>query len=245
MTVSSFSTAYYLHRHIRRVAQGTSYFATPKIQSQIRVTITGILQGVLYLLYATFSYFETFTNTLSLHFVICSRISFTVSTLYIASTTVNLGIGQTLFRQRIADVWKALKALLACLSNSVTFSFWLNFFYYTQIVPAQRTLFICIKKNIKSLIYCFWLAYLIVCLCVMVMTSYSTVVYLCRHMRRMVTNGQSLSCPQFRSQVRVAVISILQGVLYYVEPGSWSGCIQAESSRHLAQSSSVLQSTAV
>ena len=48
----------------------------------------------------------------------------------------------------------------------------------------------------------------------MVMTSGSSVIYLCRHMRRMVANGQPLSGPQLSGQVRVTVTGILQGVLY-------------------------------
>lgn len=38
-------------------------------------------------------------------------------------------------------------------STSMSTSVWLNFFYYTQIVPAQRALFTWVKRNIKSIIY--------------------------------------------------------------------------------------------
>lgn len=38
-------------------------------------------------------------------------------------------------------------------STSMSTSVWLNFFYYTQIVPAQRALFTWAKRNIKSIIY--------------------------------------------------------------------------------------------
>ncbi|KAI9538241.1 hypothetical protein NQZ68_016250 [Dissostichus eleginoides] len=40
--------------------------------------------------------------------------------------------------------------------------------------------------------------------------------YLCGHMRRMVANGQPVSHPRLRSQVRVTVTGILQGVLYLI-----------------------------
>ncbi|KAL7384496.1 hypothetical protein ABVT39_003343 [Epinephelus coioides] len=160
---------------------------------------------------------------------------------------------------------------LCSLSTSMTSSVWLNFFYYTQIVPAQRAIFIWIKKNIKTIVYCIWLteiiysfidlaalllpavvlfyasessfsvtvdhfmlatvssnwaidmfligvfiskAYFMLCLCVMVMSSGSTVVYLSRDMHRMVANGQPISGPRFSGQVRVTVTGILQGVLY-------------------------------
>lgn len=56
--------------------------------------------------------------------------------------------------------------------------------------------------------------YFFICLCVMVMSNGATVVYLSRHMGRMAAHGHPLSCPQFRGQVRVAVIGTLEAVLY-------------------------------
>lgn len=159
------------------------------------------------------------------------------------------------------------------LFTSMTSSVWLNFFYYTQIVPAKRALCGWIKKNIKPIIYCIWFvekvlimfnigtlliyrvtagnlvsdmmslnstinydmillkmpplltdvcvaticiikAHFIFCLFIMVMSSGSTVIYLYKHMRRMATNCQARSCPQFGSQVRVTITGLLQGVLY-------------------------------
>lgn len=158
------------------------------------------------------------------------------------------------------------------LYTSTTTSVWLNFFYYTQIVPAKRALCIWIKKNIKSIICSVWFVEKVIimfnigpmviyyvtldnlisdmissnsttdydmihfkmsplqhvavisvfilkvhfffCLFVMVMSSGSTVIYLYKHMHRMVANGQARSCLQFRSQVRVAITGLLQGVLY-------------------------------
>lgn len=161
-------------------------------------------------------------------------------------------------------------AFILTLPTSMTSSVWLNFFYYTQIVPAKRALAIWIKSNIKLIIYYIWLfekilcvfssvallgyklvaaydsmsfnstvtanelisaisqhqtmvyfisaiimkLHFLFCLCVMVMSSCSTVVYLCKHMRRMVANGQSFSCPQFGSQLRVTITGMLQGLMY-------------------------------
>ncbi|XP_031137579.1 uncharacterized protein LOC116037728 [Sander lucioperca] len=111
LTVSSFSTAHYLHRHIKRVAQRGSFFSTPRIQSQQRVTVTGISQGVLYFLYASFYFFDSFTYMFSMDFYFSAWFTFTFTSLYTLGTTVNLAIGQVIFRQRAADAWKALKAL--------------------------------------------------------------------------------------------------------------------------------------
>ncbi|CAJ1079874.1 uncharacterized protein LOC119500416 [Xyrichtys novacula] len=111
MMISSFSTVIYLHRHIRSMAKGSSSFSTPKIQSQMRVTITGICQGVLYVLFDTFNLLESFTNKFSPHYGIGVWLSFTVTSLYISGTTVNLGIGQAAFRQRVVNIWKKFRAL--------------------------------------------------------------------------------------------------------------------------------------
>ncbi|KAG8000736.1 hypothetical protein GBF38_017221 [Nibea albiflora] len=160
----------------------------------------------------------------------------------------------------------SLLVVTSSLTASMASSVWLNFFFYTQIVPAQRALFIWIKKNIKPIIYCGWLLERIysffevtlwilersnchdnynltmdrdthendeclenlntllsvdsfrfsVCLYVVLMSSGSTVVYLCRHMRRMMANGPPLSCPMFRNQVRVTATGILQVILYII-----------------------------
>uniref|UniRef100_A0A3P8T4Y4 Taste receptor type 2 n=1 Tax=Amphiprion percula TaxID=161767 RepID=A0A3P8T4Y4_AMPPE len=111
MMVSSFSTVCYLHRHMKSMAQSSSKFTSPRIQSQRRVTITGILQGVFYLLYDSFYLLCFFTWMFPSHFVLSSWIFITATSLYISGTTVNLGIGQAIFRQRAVDVWKAIKAL--------------------------------------------------------------------------------------------------------------------------------------
>lgn len=108
MMFSSFSTVHYLHGHIRSVVQGGSCFSTPRIQSQMRVTITGVSQGVLYLLYSIFYFFDSFTYILSSHIKVSLGISLTATSLYVLGTTVTLGIGQTTFRRRAAEVLKAL-----------------------------------------------------------------------------------------------------------------------------------------
>ncbi|XP_031714562.1 taste receptor type 2 member 119-like [Anarrhichthys ocellatus] len=195
--------------------------------------------------------------------VICCKITYMVSVIAVAFSHLHLNS----FR-----ITQILSLVVVCsVSNNMTSSVWLNFFYCSQIVPAQRALFIWIKKNVKSIIYCFWITeriyslfnftsmylvfipldgfvisnnstvvndmpardflkyfrenvffivfsvlkvHFVFCLCVMVMSSGSTVFYLSGHMHRMVANGQPLSCPQLRNQVRVTVTGILQGVLY-------------------------------
>lgn len=59
------------------------------------------------------------------------------------------------FSEKTADGITAIYFVITvgCLSSSVSSSVWLNFFYYTQFVPAQRAIFIWIKKNIKPIIF--------------------------------------------------------------------------------------------
>lgn len=192
-----------------------------------------------------------------------------LGTLVSCTLIYEISVVLQLFVKRCPWVWiTSYLAFIFALSTSMTSFVWLNFFYYTQIVPAKRALAIWIKSNIKLIIYYIWLfekilcvfntssligyklvyykmslnstvtvnefisassqfwwtmyfisaitikVHFLFCLCIMVMSSCSTVVYLCKHMRRMVANGQPLSCPQFRSQMRVAVIGMLQGVMY-------------------------------
>lgn len=51
------------------------------------------------------------------------------------------------------------------------------------------------------------------CMFAMVIFNYSTVIYLCKHMRRMMVNGQPVFSPQLRSQLRVTVTCVLQGAM--------------------------------
>ncbi|XP_059199200.1 uncharacterized protein LOC131979272 [Centropristis striata] len=111
MMVSSFSTAHYLHRHIKSVAQGGGFSSTPRIQSQIRVTVSGIVQGVLYLIYVTFYLLDSISLMGFLHFILSGWISSTVTSLFLMVTTVNLGVGQTVFRQKANQAFRALRTM--------------------------------------------------------------------------------------------------------------------------------------
>uniref|UniRef100_A0AAQ5X4V6 Taste receptor type 2 n=1 Tax=Amphiprion ocellaris TaxID=80972 RepID=A0AAQ5X4V6_AMPOC len=260
MIVSSFSTVCYLHRHMKSMAQSSSKFTSPRIQSQRRVTITGILQGVLYLLYDSFYLIDSFTWMFSSHFYFSAWIFITATSLYISGTTVNLGIA-------FLVPWMIVQYYA---HNSMTCYAWLNFYYYIQIVPAQRSLWIWMKKNIRSVIYValavdtilllfngtvdivealllspfdlyltfnndtwsghfndelhvtslvsFFILrlYIIFCLCVMIVSSFSTVCYLHRHMKSMAQSSSKFTSPRIQSQRRVTITGILQGVFYLV-----------------------------
>ncbi|KAJ0070171.1 hypothetical protein NL108_002482 [Boleophthalmus pectinirostris] len=111
--LSSFSTVCYLHKHMKNLGKmGTSFSAT-RLRSQMRVTITGIFQGVLFFLFASYALCEVFVAEYSGKYI-DKYIWFSISTFFISGTTVTLGIGQNVFRQRIIDMYKALKHVSIC-----------------------------------------------------------------------------------------------------------------------------------
>lgn len=113
MVMSSGSTVIYLCRHMRRMVANGQPFSCPHLSSQVRVTVTGVLQAVLYVFCAIWTVCYIFPQqNLALSGYSYSHV--TVINLYMAGTTLNLGAGQGVFRQRAADIW--LRAAQWCKS---------------------------------------------------------------------------------------------------------------------------------
>uniref|UniRef100_A0A8C8MNL8 Taste receptor type 2 n=1 Tax=Oncorhynchus tshawytscha TaxID=74940 RepID=A0A8C8MNL8_ONCTS len=102
---SSCATVRYLHRHMKSMKESGSPFSAPRLRSQMRATITGILQGILYVICFLWLIFYVFKDFFFITFDNNRNIFYTVLSLYTFGTTVNLGIGQSVFRQRAADIW--------------------------------------------------------------------------------------------------------------------------------------------
>lgn len=104
MSVSSWSTAIYLSRHVRQMS--SKGLSCSHIQSQVRVTITGILQEALFVFLSVWTL---------LQYILCdinegplphlSLANTTIINLYMIGTSGNLGMGQTVFRHRALDLW--------------------------------------------------------------------------------------------------------------------------------------------
>lgn len=109
MLVSDFSIVHYLHRHMKNVAQRD--FSSQTTQGQMRAAVSGFLQGVFFLFYGMIYFIDSIINTLSGHYTMGPMACSTLTSLYISATTVNLGVGQTIFRQEAADIWKTITAL--------------------------------------------------------------------------------------------------------------------------------------
>ncbi|XP_072300225.1 taste receptor, type 2, member 201, tandem duplicate 1 [Eucyclogobius newberryi] len=106
--VSSLSTVCYLHKHIQRMGKMGPSNSGTRLRAQMRVTITGIFQGVFFFLFASFLLFSSFFNEKS-DFWLDENIKLTVTTVFITGTTVTLGMGQTVLRQRIVKMYDTLK----------------------------------------------------------------------------------------------------------------------------------------
>uniref|UniRef100_A0A4W5L8G0 Taste receptor type 2 n=1 Tax=Hucho hucho TaxID=62062 RepID=A0A4W5L8G0_9TELE len=118
MVGSSWVTVCYLHRHMKSMKESGSTFSSPRLHNQMRVTITGILQGILYFLCALWIFLNIFSDNYPSSIEFDYNTYYTVISLYMFGTTVNLGIGQSVFRQRAADIClkaqKAVSSLKLC-----------------------------------------------------------------------------------------------------------------------------------
>ncbi|KAJ8415204.1 hypothetical protein AAFF_G00009020 [Aldrovandia affinis] len=104
--LSSCATVLYLWKHMRRMqVTPNSSFSSPRLQSQWRVTITGIIQAVLYLFCSLWFILSYLLLIFNLDHDYIGHILCTVICLLSICTNINLGFGQTLFRQRVADLW--------------------------------------------------------------------------------------------------------------------------------------------
>ncbi|XP_059896825.1 uncharacterized protein LOC132449176 [Gadus macrocephalus] len=112
MMISCFATAHYLNKHMKNLSVSDGSLSNPRLHSQIRVTVTGILQGVLCFLCTICDLVDVMSFYLSPYFEFDVYIHLTAINLYIFGTTINLAVGQTLFRERAVLVWKAVKKRL-------------------------------------------------------------------------------------------------------------------------------------
>uniref|UniRef100_A0A674MSW2 Taste receptor type 2 n=1 Tax=Takifugu rubripes TaxID=31033 RepID=A0A674MSW2_TAKRU len=104
MSLSSLSTAIYLSRHLRRMASKVR--SCSLFRSQVRVTVTGILQGALYVLLSTWILSHYFFYDIAAGpAAYMTLANITVINVYMMGTIVNLGVGQAVFRQRAVDLW--------------------------------------------------------------------------------------------------------------------------------------------
>uniref|UniRef100_A0A673HQD8 Taste receptor type 2 n=1 Tax=Sinocyclocheilus rhinocerous TaxID=307959 RepID=A0A673HQD8_9TELE len=262
MLASSSATVVYLWNHIKRMEENASSFSALRKKQQMKVTILGIIQGVLFFLASgwlmteeLFAYFAVFMDQGG--HLIC-----TVMALYSLVTTILLGV----------TPW--IHILLAA---GILFAMWtgtlaLNVCYYFQIVPVRWPFLIWMKKHIRLIVYLalfvdrlfflseflvrviwevsamnlnstrvhvnitsettdlgiyilshidFWIrcCCFLLCLGIMLASSSATVVYLWNHIKRMEENASSFSALRKKQQMKVTILGIIQGVLFFLASG--------------------------
>lgn len=113
MATSNCSTIIYLCKHMRRMMINGQPVFSPQLRGQLRVTVTCVLQGSMSMFCTVWSikkyidqgvWAEAYTNFQGEHF--------TLIHLSMASTTINLCVGQAVFRQRVTDLWR--RAVCCC-----------------------------------------------------------------------------------------------------------------------------------
>ncbi|XP_036430663.1 uncharacterized protein LOC118810743 [Colossoma macropomum] len=116
MLASSCATVLYLWRHMKNVEE--SGLVSPRLQRQIKMTITGItVQVLLHFLCSDGIIIVVIADKFSQEnwdsdgFVLCTIIS-----LYSFGTTINMGVCQSPFRQGVVNAWQKLLQFLISLN---------------------------------------------------------------------------------------------------------------------------------
>ncbi|KAG9282459.1 taste receptor type 2 member 3-like [Astyanax mexicanus] len=102
MLIVTGSTGRYLYKHIRKMTSSGMPFNSQTLQNQVRVTLTSFIQGFIYLLFTVGAFIDVYCAFKSL--VFDWDIVWMLHNLYSLATIINLGVGQSLFRQRVAHL---------------------------------------------------------------------------------------------------------------------------------------------
>ncbi|KAI5628079.1 taste receptor type 2 member 10, partial [Silurus asotus] len=106
MLTSSCATILYLRKHMKSMEASSSSLSSPCLQRQMRVTITGIIQTFLYFLCSVWILIRDFVVFVlqQITFDLNGRICCSVVCLYSLGSTVNLCVGQKIFRERAVEI---------------------------------------------------------------------------------------------------------------------------------------------
>lgn len=113
MATSNCSTIIYLCKHMRRMMINGQPVFSPQLRGQLRVTVTCVLQGAMSMFCTVWSIKKYIEQGIWAEAYINFQIEhLTLIHLYMAGTTINLGVGQAVFRLRVADLWR--RAVCCC-----------------------------------------------------------------------------------------------------------------------------------
>ncbi|XP_049584088.1 uncharacterized protein [Syngnathus scovelli] len=110
MIITSCITVRYLRGHMRSVAKNGIALPGARLRTYFWVTATGISQCVVFSFCVHYHFLNYFTLVFPIDFYIGLRITYTTSTVYVFCTTLNMCIGQSMFRQKLMIFYRALKS---------------------------------------------------------------------------------------------------------------------------------------
>ncbi|KAI4884128.1 hypothetical protein NFI96_000622 [Prochilodus magdalenae] len=96
------ATGCYLYQHIKKMTNSGTPFQSQLLQNQVRVTITGFIQGFLYLLCSAGMFIDVYCCYQKIN--IDREIIWMLFDLYSLATTINIGVGQAVFRQGVIQL---------------------------------------------------------------------------------------------------------------------------------------------
>lgn len=103
MLTSNCATVLFLQKHMKNTEGSRSFFSSSRLQRQMRVTITGIIQTFLSLLCLVWMITEDVLLKYSnLYDYICG----TLISFYTFGATINLCVGQRVFRLRVVEIYQ-------------------------------------------------------------------------------------------------------------------------------------------
>ncbi|XP_072542441.1 uncharacterized protein [Salminus brasiliensis] len=118
MLASNCATILYLRKHMKSMKDSSRSFSLPRLQTQMRVTITGIVQAILQIICSSWIISDgPLRLTLPSNFDPDRHIYSTVISLYTLCSTLNLCAGQSIFRQRAVNAWQKLVQYFTTLND--------------------------------------------------------------------------------------------------------------------------------
>uniref|UniRef100_A0A8C6T8P0 Uncharacterized protein n=1 Tax=Neogobius melanostomus TaxID=47308 RepID=A0A8C6T8P0_9GOBI len=209
--------------HEKHGKSGTSFSAT-RLRSQMRVTITGTCQGVLVFLYGSYLLLDGFTNEFSEEFKFDRMTSYTVTTLFISGTTLSCSITPVFFMTTCA--WLNFYFYLQIVSSRCALIQWARTIIKCTIVAIDGFITLLARLATETapnlllnecdfqlnltftmdhatemynrISFYIMMSHYMLILIVMVLSSWSTVSYLHRHMKHVTKSGTSFSSQRLR-----------------------------------------------
>ncbi len=111
MLASSSATVFYLRNHIKRMEENVSSFSALRTKQQMKVTILGIIQGVLYFLASGWLMIEELLGYFIGFMDQRGHLICTVMALYSLGATIILGVGQSNFCLMAKNIGRKLQTL--------------------------------------------------------------------------------------------------------------------------------------